>query len=383
VPSRKTEKNVERWVTAGLLTPEQGGAIVAYEREHVSASWVLYGLTGLGCTVVLIGVISIIAANWDLIPPAIKLAGYFISLGTLALCTTRRLQTPGVLREALLTSFAGYVLAGIGLVGQIYNLKSNGYSALFFWLALILPAVLLTSSRLLNNIWFMGFISGITSWVADTISKENAQLWAAIVLSLPYLFIALGYVLGTRIPFFAAASRVWGFAVLLIPFAIAGNIAWSIGNKEFLVRENVGLGEYVYVPLLCAVCAAVTAYARSFTRSKLLTYAILIVLGAVSTLTLPPLSTPIVDNHPVIGCALFILAWAGAAAIAAAMERRRLFDIAAFVIGVRFIVVYFQVFGSLAATGIGLIVSGAVILSIAYGWFKYRGVVVKALQEAA
>lgn len=379
----KTEKNVERWISAGLLTPEQGDAIVAYERDHVSASWVLYGLTGLGCTVVLIGVISIIAANWDLISPAVKLSGYFISLSTLAFFTAKRLQIPGVVREALLTSFAGYVLAGIGLVGQIYNLKSDGYSAIFFWLALILPVVLLTSSRLLNNLWFVGLISGVTIWVAATISEETAQLRAAIVLSLPYLFIALGYVLGVRAPFFAAASRVWGFAVLLFPFAIAGNVAWSVGNEEFLVRENIGLGKYVYYPLLSAVFAGTMACARSFTRSKLLTYAILIVLGGVSILTLPPLSTPIMGRHPILGCALFILAWAGAAAIAAAMERRRLFDIAALVIGVRFIVVYFQVFGSLAATGIGLIVSGAVILSVAYGWFRYRGAVVKALQEAA
>ena len=92
-------------------------------------------------------------------------------------------------------------------------------------------------------------------------------------------------------------------------------------------------------------------------------------------LELPPQSD-------VVGCFLFLLPWASAAAVAAAMERKRLFDLAALVIGIRFIVVYFQVFGSLAVTGVGLIISGSVILGIAYLWYRYRGNVARAIREA-
>jgi hypothetical protein len=111
-----------------------------------------------------------------------------------------------------------------------------------------------------------------------------------------------------------------------------------------------------------------------------LTYAIWATLILSGILIIIP-SFVDVGDQPILGCALFIAVWSGAAAIAAANERRRLFDAAALIIGIRFIVVYFQVFGSLAATGLGLILSGSVILGVAYLWYRYRGQVAAAIQE--
>jgi hypothetical protein len=41
-------------------------------------------------------------------------------------------------------------------------------------------------------------------------------------------------------------------------------------------------------------------------------------------------------------------------------------------IGARFLIVYFQVFGSLATTGFGLIISGLIIICAAVLWFKKK-----------
>ena len=84
------------------------------------------------------------------------------------------------------------------------------------------------------------------------------------------------------------------------------------------------------------------------------------------------LSALLVDHaerhHEILGCLLFLIAWAFAAGAAAAADRKRLFDFATLVIAVRFLTVYFEVFGSLAATGGGLILSGLVILGAAFLW---------------
>lgn len=64
---------------------------------------------------------------------------------------------------------------------------------------------------------------------------------------------------------------------------------------------------------------------------------------------------------------------------AAAASMKRLFDIASFVIAARFIVIYFEVFGDLSTTGIGLIVSGAVILAVAFIWNRGRQTVTTKL----
>ena len=376
-----SNKFLKRWHAAGLLSDEQVQRIEEYEQEHASASWVLYGLTGLGVLVVLVGVISIIAANWIVLPDGVKIALYFITLLALATATLFRLSTPGVLREALLCSFGLYLLAGIGLIGQIYHLVSDGYSGIFLWLLLLLPMQFLTESRLLNNLWFFGLLTAVSLWNFETINDETAIRNIFVTLSLPYLTIGLGYCLGVRAEAFSVAARIWGFAVLLFPCAIGGNVAWSVGHQGML-KESWSVGLWPLLPLAGALFAGITAQARGFKKSTLITYAIYTVLVTSFIISAIPLTFPLEGEHPILGCTLFILAWAGAAAIAAGMDRKRLFDCAALVIGIRFIVVYFQVFGSLAATGIGLILSGSVILGIAYAWFRFRGKVAKVLKEA-
>jgi hypothetical protein len=83
----------------------------------------------------------------------------------------------------------------------------------------------------------------------------------------------------------------------------------------------------------------------------------------------------------VCGAAGFIAVWAAAAAAAAAASMKKLFDIASFVIAIRFIVIYFEVFGSLSMTGIGLIISGAVIIGIAILWNRGRRTVTSRLRS--
>jgi uncharacterized membrane protein len=375
------EKSLERWQSAGLITTQQSSDIIKFESEKPSASWVIFGLSGLGVMVVLTGIISIVAANWYDISPLIKITGYFLSLGILAYLTYRRDKIPGVVRESLLSAFGIYVLAGVALIGQTYNLESEGYSALFFWLAIILPVTLCTDSRLLNNIWFIGFAAAVTLWVmASDFNTYNGTpdfTRFFIAIALPYVFLAVGYALsGVTSEKFCAAARFWSYAVLLVPFAIAGNIAWTFSTARF---TNEILGSLPIIPYAAAALALICVLLRKTQPGRFLTYAISLTIIATVILSLVPLNVHIGENK-IVGCALFILAWSGAATIAAAIERRRIFDFAALVIGIRFVTVYFEVFGSLAATGIGLIISGGVILGTAYLWHHYRGQVARSIK---
>lgn len=383
MPFMNLEKSLNRWCKAGLITEKQSADIIKYESEEPSASWVIFGLSGLGVSVVMIGVISLIAANWYEISSSVKLFGYFISLAALGFFAYKWDRSPGVVRESLLSAFGLFVLAGIGLIGQLYHLESDGYSALFFWLIIILPITLATESRLLNNVWFIGFAISVSMWVAASDwgignnKPDFSRLYIAV--SLPYLFLALGYSLPKVISErFCASARFWSYVTLLVPFAMAGNIAWAHGGESEFWQH---VGSLYLLPFAAAAVAIICASLRKVYPGRFLTYAICITLVASVLLSLVPLTTPI-GRHEIFGCALFIAVWGGAATIAAAIERRRLFDFCALVIGIRFVVVYFQVFGSLAATGIGLIISGGVILGTAYFWHKYRGKVAKRIKEA-
>jgi uncharacterized membrane protein YkvI len=50
----------------------------------------------------------------------------------------------------------------------------------------------------------------------------------------------------------------------------------------------------------------------------------------------------------------------------------RTFNLITFLIGLRFVVLYFQAMGGLAATGVGLILSGLMIIGIAWFWYSSR-----------
>ena len=56
----------------------------------------------------------------------------------------------------------------------------------------------------------------------------------------------------------------------------------------------------------------------------------------------------------------------------ASVQQRKLFQFLLFVVGVRFLILYFQAFGGLALTGFGLIMSGVLIISMVVYWNKYR-----------
>jgi hypothetical protein len=56
----------------------------------------------------------------------------------------------------------------------------------------------------------------------------------------------------------------------------------------------------------------------------------------------------------------------------AVLSYQRLFNLCVNLIGLRFLIIYFQVFGSLATTGIGLIVSGLIIIGAVVVWYKSR-----------
>jgi hypothetical protein len=56
----------------------------------------------------------------------------------------------------------------------------------------------------------------------------------------------------------------------------------------------------------------------------------------------------------------------------ASLKSRRLFQWVLFLIGLRFLVVYFQALGGLALGGLGLVISGLLIIFTAYMWSTYR-----------
>ncbi len=75
-------------------------------------------------------------------------------------------------------------------------------------------------------------------------------------------------------------------------------------------------------------------------------------------------------RYPVVGAVIniaymFVLAWA-----ALKIQSIRMFNVMTALICIRLLFIYFEVFGSMLETGIGLVVGGIITLLVVWGWFK-------------
>lgn len=149
------ERKLKRWVDAGLITEPTKADIVSFENQS-SKSSALYGVLGIGAISIVIGIISIIAANWHNISKEMKLLANFIWLTSLAIGIfisdrgNRRF-----IREALILLLFGSIIGSIALIGQIYHLESHPFKAFSLWLLIGTPIILFSETKYAAHILAM------------------------------------------------------------------------------------------------------------------------------------------------------------------------------------------------------------------------------------
>src|ERR1700712_2612214 len=114
------DQKLRRWREAGLIDEATSARIASHEANERRPLG-MYAVIGLGASTVGLGLVSLVAANWEVIPAALKL-GVDLALGVaLALSIELAVRRHWRLaREALVTIFYAYTLASLALVGQIY-----------------------------------------------------------------------------------------------------------------------------------------------------------------------------------------------------------------------------------------------------------------------
>jgi uncharacterized membrane protein len=379
-PKLLNEK-LETWITAGLLTSTQAQEISKYESTQQSGrSWVAFGVAAIGVVAIATGFISIIAANWDSIPAGFKIVVYLSIQTALGVAVYNQAESKGWLREVLLTLFALLVFAGIGLVAQIYHLEGETWKMLRFWLILSLPSALLARGFMLPRIWFFVLICAIVSWFGNNqmivFNTDRAHadyiMWHKLMVVLTYIYgtIALGALSGHfGSSTFLVTAKFCGWISLMGLVVPVTNILWAVERLPHFSALPLQLTQLPF----CMVLASIVAYSfylrdQSSARGILFLKSLIIVSFV---LLIVPLSFK-VPSSDLLGMGFFLIEFTMAAIAAALLNSKRFFDLATFCISVRFVVAYFEVFGDLTTTGLGLIVSGLVILLVLYTWQKMR-----------
>lgn len=380
---------LKRWKQAGLLDDAQYHAILAYESANPQRNhWWLYSLMILGAVTIGLGVISIIAANWADLSDTLKLSADFalLSLLAVAIFWQYQQQATGAWFESGLMLFMLLCLASIGLIAQIYHLSGAWYHTLLFWAALTGLLSLFSQTVWLRFCWVSLFLQGATwSLVKLTVPELqwNDDALAVLFLTTPLLSASLYYLsqYSKALQGFSSSLYFW-FQLSGIVMLAFIDMARSGGDLESPLWHG-----YI-VPYGFAIALALGILFQP--RYRWLNKGVLLAALSLVLLYFYPdwlftgqqgyvfwdeqANNRVVWHQaddlraPLLTITILFLY----AIHAATQGQQRSFNIATFLIGLRFVVLYFQAMGGLAATGIGLIISGVIIISIAWLWYQLQ-----------
>lgn len=370
-----SEAKLEAWQAAGLIDATTAGRIRAWEAENARPLG-LWAAIGIAALAIGLGLMSLVAANWEAIPGGARLAIHFalILAGAVLLWLKERdwaARQPVVL-EAALFVFGVLGMTFLGHVGQVYQTIAPFWQLLAMWLLLFAPLILsrgagwMTAASLMLalvvGVWSYAFATGSPERV---LGEQSTTIRIALATGAPALVAGLAaWWRGTandsygREGFWqrleqAASAYVIGGASLI---AVASGFERWPGHSD---SGAVLTALMIYAAIGAGTSALVFTGRRDADgRSQAV---VLLACAAVA-----PLAWVISGSQ--LGAALLFMAlWTVIAASGLRSGGRGDFQAAVGLIAVRLIVLSFELAGDLLTTGAGLIASGVLVLVIAFG----------------
>ena len=188
-------KDIPELLKAGVITKETAERIQDYYQTRSGTStnrlFIVFGI--LGAILVGLGIILIIAHNWDELSRSTKTLFAFLPLliGQI-LCGFVLIKRPDSItwRESGTTFLFFSVGATISLVSQIYHIPGNLSAFLLTWMLLCFPLIYVMSSSITSLLYLVGitFFAGETSyWSFPT--SESYLYWGLLLLALPHYYL--------------------------------------------------------------------------------------------------------------------------------------------------------------------------------------------------
>jgi uncharacterized membrane protein len=366
--SKSLSKDLSEWQDHGLLSPDQVQNILAYEKGKVRGSRMMLALTLLAMLAIGLGLISIIAANWEEISGGLKLAIYF-SLATLWIAAITYFEsTKTHLYEGLVFGFNLFILAGIGLIAQVFHVPSDGWGGLALWTSLSLLPLLKSKSWPIALLWS---IAWTLTWTAWFIEQRTDEHWRMMVVGLS--FIGLGLLSSRR--------GQWMVPRHISPITLTISAGWVLIGNPWLQAGY----QHAHNPSIVFRDIALLGFgfglwllALRFRQTRLNDRQMK-VLGLVFALCLArsilaySVSGDFFRGWPnLIETVLFSCQLILMGVLALQKDRIRLFDVFTFLIAARILALFLGLFGTLLMTGTGLIAFGICVLLSLRIWYRYH-----------
>jgi Predicted membrane protein (DUF2157) len=372
-----SERKLKAWQTAGLIDEATVASILKWEDEN-SRPWGIWALIGLGALAVGLGLISVIAANWDAIQGEVRIAIHFVlMIGFSAFVWWQRqgVKSEGTwFHDAMLFILGAMGLTFFGHTGQVYQTSSPLWQPLLAWLILFTPLLLgYGRSWLAALMWFVGVIgtawahastnenllSNAIGWYQDPNSR-GALYWGLIV-SPPMFVVAIATLLRTRTqrPDFWRKLEQMSFAMIIFGVSIAIAITHAVPDYVSRNGDSAILQQSAMIQTVLIALPAGVIWMTRKTKSGQAAAGILCVAAAMLMIS------GSIGSVGLLRAILFMLLWGSIAYGAIYAGWRRIFQIAIGVLALRLIILSFEFADDLLGSGVGLILAGIMTLVIA------------------
>lgn len=362
-------RKIAQWHAAGVIDDATRERLLAYEAAH-SRPLALWAIWGIGALAIGLGLVSLIAANWEDIPGSLRLAVHLTlivaGLALLFLKEVRLAATSPWAVEALAFVTAALGVTFFGHLGQVYQTSSPLWQPLGLWLVLFAPMLLLTGrgwptalAVVGGAVWTAWEYVGAATGFPQPKPGLALALWVAFVVALPVIFAPVAARLRGR----SARAGFWrrleqlalAYAVGCASLATVIAAADGFGDNH-VTREGASLllGGAVMILAGLGVIAARPGIAGGMAGAMIVAAGLAV-----------PLAYPL-GGATLAAALLFFALWGGIAAAALAAHWRGVFQLAVGVIALRLIALSFELAADLLTSGFGLILAGVMILGVAW-----------------
>lgn len=327
--------------------------------DNAKSSRLSFLLTLLSFFCIGLGIISVIASNWQEIPDMVKLGADILLLAATAAALVHAYSKKPQRLTPLSIFYALLIAASIGLVAQIFQLSSHSFSAVaMLWCLLTAPLLLLNSAMVFPFFWLPLFFSAAFHlWVLPRLMDRPAA--DAVLLNSCYLF---GWVLLYRVITlfvdnqhgFVRASRFWIAAGIFFYF-LHTSLASVFGSAYFDLypKEQVS-----YLPVLCLILLWGGIFLLNRRQNKSFLLPAMTALQGLYLISLVAFHW----YNSYYDLAVSLAALAILAAYAYVYNRSRLLVTAVILMAIRIFILFLELFGSLMNTGIILICGGLFLI---------------------
>lgn len=376
---------LNNWVESDMISQDQSNSILQYERSNLQ-NRLACGLKYSALFAIILGIALVIASNWNLFGMHAKLIGHVGINGILAYLIWRWKDDTGkkLWHDVCVYGLFGLTLTLLALIGQSFQLQGSIGGLLALWMILVTGFVIMQGrNSKISNLWCFGFIVTVGYNLELIGDIEPSYFVFVAILSLitfiPLLFSAVGnekWLIDRNEPFANMLLRYSAFFTILCAFA--SSFIFYDGVDE-IVRDtqlnNVNFN--LIIGLFVAALSLASLAIIQFSPSKD-TFFRTITITAIAFILVPfilPIESEIMAALHFIGFSS-ALAW-----IAVRNGHNTFLTLCLFAISARVFVIFIELFGSMFATGFGLIIGGLLLLSILKATQMIRKNIVGGMHE--